>query len=154
MSENKIGEIEIKYDSAGNLLTQTQKYNNGRITETSYTNGSQTKEKAPPAPEEFQKIASEIQKASGGNARVEYNDATGHYEIIQTNLNYKDVKEIRTVLSDKPWQEEMTSGEAFQKGLQDAWDAFSIRNLVSNPGKPSERAYAIGTPVPPKKTII
>ena len=135
MSENKIGEIEIKYDSAGNLLTQTQKYNNGRITETSYTNGSQTKEKASPAPEKFQKIAADIQAESGGNARVEYNETTGHYEIIQTNLNYKDVKEIRTVLSDKSWQEEMTSGEAFQKGLQDAWDAFSIRNLVSNPGK-------------------
>ena len=67
-----------------------------------------------------------MQKESGGNARIEYNKETGHYEIIQTDINYKDVKEIRTVLSDKAWQENLSTGEAAKEGIKDAWDTFRL----------------------------
>ena len=56
MNQHKIGLIEMKYDSAGNLQTYTQKYNNGQINETTYTGGKKTKVIAQPAPEKFQKI--------------------------------------------------------------------------------------------------
>ena len=126
MNQHKIGLIEMKYDSAGNLQTYTQKYNNGQINETTYTGGKKTKVIAQPAPEKFQKIAENMQKESGGNARVEYNKETGHYEIIQTNINYKDVKEIRTVLADKAWQENLSSTDAAKEGIKDAWDTFRL----------------------------
>ena len=126
MSKNKIGAIEMKYDSAGNLQTYTQKYDNGKVTETTYAGGKQTKLVAEAAPEKFQKIAANLQKESGGKARIEYNQETGNYEIVQTDINYKDVKEIRTVLSDKAWQEKMSSGEALQEGVKDAWDTFRL----------------------------
>ena len=126
MNQHKIGLIEMKYDSAGNLQTYTQKYNNGQINETTYTGGKKTKVIAQPAPEKFQKIAENMQKESGGNARVEYNKETSHYEIIQTNINYKDVKEIRTVLADKAWQENLSSTDAAKEGIKDAWDTFRL----------------------------
>ena len=126
MNQHKIGLIEMKYDSAGNLQTYTQKYNNGQINETTYAGGKKTRVIAQPAPEKFQKIAANMQKESGGNARIEYNKETGHYEIIQTNINYKDVKEIRTVLSDKAWQENLSTGEAAKEGIKDAWDTFRL----------------------------
>lgn len=131
MNQHKIGLIEMKYDSAGNLQTYTQKYNNGQINETTYTGGKKTKVIAQPAPEKFQKIAENMQKESGGNARVEYNKETGHYEIIQTNINYKDVKEIRTVLADKAWQENLSSTDAAKEGIKDAWDTFRLVDLNS-----------------------
>ncbi len=126
MTKNNIGQIEMKYDSAGNLQTYTQKYNNGQVNETTYTGGKKTKIIAQAAPEKFQKIAANLQKESGGKARIEYNQETGNYEIVQTDINYKDVKEIRTVLSDKAWQEKMSSGEALQEGVKDAWDTFRL----------------------------
>ena len=126
MNQHKIGLIEMQYDSAGNLQTYTQKYNNGQINETTYTGGKKTKVIAQAAPEKFQKIAANMQKESGGNARIEYNKETGNYEIIQTNINYKDVKEIRTVLSDKAWQENLSTGKAAKEGIKDAWDTFRL----------------------------
>ena len=47
MNQHKIGLIEMQYDSAGNLQTYTQKYNNGQINETTYTGGKKTKVIAP-----------------------------------------------------------------------------------------------------------
>ena len=128
MTKALIGEIEMKYDSAGNLQTYTQKYNNGQVNETTYAGGKKTKIIAEPAPEKFQDIAARMQKESGGKARIEYNKETGHYEIVQTDINYKDVKEIRTVLSDTAWQEEMSSGEALKEGFKDAWDTLRLVN--------------------------
>lgn len=128
MTKARIGEIEMKYDSAGNLQTYTQKYNNGQVNETTYAGGKKTKIIAEPAPEKFQDIAARMQKESGGKARIEYNKETGHYEIVQTDISYKDVKEIRTVLSDTAWQEEMSSGEALKEGFKDAWDTLRLVN--------------------------
>ena len=128
MTKALIGEIEMKYDSAGNLQTYTQKYNNGQVNETTYAGGKKTKIIAEPAPEKFQDIAARMQKESGGKARIEYNKETGHYEIVQTDISYKDVKEIRTVLSDTAWQEEMSSGEALKEGFKDAWDTLRLVN--------------------------
>ncbi len=126
MSKNKIGEIEIKYNPDGSISTYTQKYNNGKITETTYAGGKKTVIKAEPAPQKYQDIAAQMQKQSGGNARIEYNSSTGHYEVIQTNIEYKNVKEIRTELSDKAWQENMSSLEAGVEGVKDAWNSFRV----------------------------
>lgn len=131
MTKALIGEIEMKYDSAGNLQTYTQKYNNGQVNETTYAGGKKTKIIAEPAPEKFQDIAARMQKESGGKARIEYNKETGHYEIVQTDINYKDVKEIRTVLSDTAWQEELNYAEAGWKGVSDAWGSFRCIDLLS-----------------------
>ncbi len=126
MDQREIGLIELKYDSSGKLLTNTQKYNNGQISETTYSGFEQTKLIALPAPEKFQKIAENMQKESGGKARLEYNKETGNYEIIQTDINYKDVKEIRTVLSDKAWQENLSYTDAAKEGFKDAWNSFRL----------------------------
>ncbi len=134
MSKNKIGEIEIKYNPDGSISTYTQKYNNGKITETTYAGGKKTVIKAEPAPQKYQDIAAQMQKQSGGNARIEYNSSTGHYEIIQTNIAYENVKEIRTELSDKAWQENMSSLEAGVEGIKDAWNSFRVLDPL-NSGK-------------------
>ena len=49
-----------------------------------------------------------------------------NYEIIQTNIAYENVKEIRTELSDKAWQENMSSLEAGVEGVKDAWNSFRV----------------------------
>ncbi len=115
MTKNKIGQIEMKYDAAGNLLTYTQKYNNGQVNETTYAGGKKTKVIAGPAPEKLQKIAAKLQKESGGKARIEYNTETGNYEIVQTDINYKDVKEIRTTLSEKAGRKRCLPGKLLKK---------------------------------------
>ena len=67
-----------------------------------------TNENQPSTPKKFQDIAKVLQKQSDGNARIEYNSATAHYEVIQTNVLGKDIQEVRTVLNDKAWQENLT----------------------------------------------
>ena len=81
-------------------------------------------------PEKVQSIAKVFQKKSAGNARIEYNSSTSRYEIIQTDVFGKDVVEIRTVLNDKAWQENLTNTETIVKALKDFIKTFSLRKIA------------------------
>jgi len=128
---NKIGEITIKYDPKGKLLSQTNKYNNGKIIETTWAGGKKVKTKANPAPQKYQDLAAQIKKKYGGNVRIEYNYILKKYEMVQTNIPNSDIKEKRIVVDDKAWQEKLSKTDAAKKGLSDAWDTFKLTSPSS-----------------------
>ena len=123
MKKNNIGLIEMKYDANGNLKTYTQKYNNGQVNETTYAGGKKTVTKAKAAPQSIQNVAAEIKKKQGGNVRIEYNDKIKKYVLVQTDLPDKNIKEIRTVIDEKSWQQKESKTGAALQGAKDAWDA-------------------------------
>ena len=131
MQGNKIGEIVIKYDKDGNMVSQTNKYNSGKILETTYAGGKKTVEKAKAAPQKYQDMAATLAKRDGGNARVEYNNKTNKYSIIQTNTKDKNVKEMRTVVNEKAWQQNGTTSDRVQNGIKDAWNNFKLTSPSS-----------------------
>lgn len=126
LKKNGIGEIAIKYDPKGNMLSQTNKYNNGKIVETTYAGGKKVKTLANPAPKEYQDLAAQIKKKYGGNVRIEYNDKIKKYVMVQTNIPKSNIKEKRIVVDAKAWQEKLTKTDAAKKGASDAWNTFKL----------------------------
>lgn len=140
MKKNNIGLIEMKYDANGNLKTYTQKYNNGQVNETTYAGGKKTVTKAKAAPQSIQNVAAEIKKKQGGNVRIEYNDKIKKYVLVQTDLPDKNIKEIRTVIDEKSWQQKESKTGAALQGAKDAWDAWSITSPIDSLKKAKDAA--------------
>jgi hypothetical protein len=130
MKDNSIGQIQMEYDSGGKLKSHTQKYNNGKIVEITYNGGRKVVEKAKAAPKEYQDLANQLQKQSGGNVRIEYNSQIKKYILIQTNTADKNVKERRIVVDAKSWQEKTSKGDFLLKSTKDVWNGVTSLNLT------------------------
>lgn len=131
LKKTAMGNITIIYDSAGNMVSQTNKYNNGKIIETTYKGGKKSTVKANAAPQNYQNMAAQIKKKYGGNVRVEYDAKSKKYVMVQTNIPKSNIKEKRIVVDAKAWQEKMTSGQAAKKGAEDAWNTFKLTSPSS-----------------------
>ena len=109
--------------------SETLDYNSKLIDET-YNGSQHTPNKNVSAPMKIQEIAKLLQQKSKGNARIEYNSETKHYEIVQTNVFGKDIQEIRTVLNNKAWQEHLTNTETYIKASKDFIKNFSFIRIA------------------------
>lgn len=75
-------------------------------------------------------IAKVLQRKSDGDAQIEYNSKTKHHEVVQTNVLDKDVQEIRTVLNNKAWQENLTNTQTVAKAGKDFRRTFSFTKII------------------------
>lgn len=130
MRKSKIGQISMNYDAKGNLSSYVQKYNNGMVKEITYKGGRKVTTKAQPAPAQYQNLAAKLQKKSGGNVRIEYNAKTKGYDLVQTNLKDKNIKEKRYSVNAKSWQQKMSKSEAAAQGVKDGLKNFSIKKMA------------------------